>query len=119
MTEEFKDVGPDLASYDAIMYLKKEGWVFGFGNNEYKPFDTATRAHMAVFLCRAAKGVNYSPPAPTGFIPDVDAVTYWGASWIEAAVNESLMDLYSDGNFYPHNPATRADVGVLAWLLLK
>lgn len=117
----FTDVGPELASYDAIKFLKDKGFVFGVGHNEYKPFDTATRAHMAVFLLRADKGAHYSPPAPTGFIPDVDAVSYWGASWIEAAVNEGLMDRYPDdeGNFYPHNPATRADIAVLTWVLLK
>ena len=112
----FTDVPNDLNSYEAIKNLKEEGWVVGVGNNEFVPFDTETRAQKAVYICRAKHGVHFKPPTPTGFIPDVD-VDYWGAGWIECAVNEGLMDLYPDGNFYPRNPATRADGAVLVWLL--
>jgi len=111
----FTDVGKDLNSYESIKELKEDGWVVGVGNNEYKPFDTVTRAEMAVFIGRAAKGVYYKPPA-TGDIPDVP-VDYWGAGWIENAVGYKDMDLYPDGNFYPRNPATRADIAVLVDLL--
>ncbi len=110
----FTDVPNDLNSYEAIKNLKDEGWVVGVGNNEFKPFDTITRAQMAVLICRAKYGVHYKPPVPIGSIPDVPT-SYWGAKWIESAINSELMDLYGDGNFYPHNPATRADVAVLLW----
>ena len=111
----FADVPNDLNSYEAIKNLKDEGWVVGVGNNEFKPFDTITRAQMAVLISKAKFGVHLKPSAPYGFIPDVD-VGYWGAGWIEAAVGGDLMDLYLDGNFYPRNPATRADIAILLWL---
>lgn len=110
----FTDVPKDLNSYEAIKNLKDEGWIVGVGNNEYKPFDTVTRAQMAVLICRAKYRVHYVPPSPIGSIPDV-SIDYWGAGWIEAAINSELMDLYEDGNFYPRNPATRADIAVLLW----
>jgi len=116
MNNIFNDVPPSLNSYTAIHDLRQKGWIDGVGNNEYKPFDTVTRAQMAVLLSRAKNGVHFQPPAPTGFIPDVD-INYWAAKWIESAINGGLMDLYADGNFYPRNPATRADVAVLVWLL--
>jgi hypothetical protein len=112
----FTDVPNDLNSYEAIKELKDEGWIVGVGNNEFKPFDTITRAQMAVLICRAKYGVHYKPHAPTGSIPDVPA-DYWGAGWIEDAVTWKLMDLYPGGNFYPRNPATRADVIVLIWIM--
>lgn len=112
----FTDVSKDLNSYEAIKDLKEAGWVVGVGNNEYKPFDTVTRAEMAVFIGRAAFGAHFKPLAPTGFIPDVP-VDYWGAAWIEFAVSDGLMDLYEGGDFYPRNPATRGDIAVLVELM--
>ena len=112
----FTDVSKDLNSYNAIENLKNDGWVVGVGNNEYKPFDSVSRAQMAVLIGRAKHGVHYKPPTPTGDIPDVGA-SYWGAGWIESAIGNELMDLYSDRNFYPRNPATRADIAVLVDLL--
>jgi len=110
----FTDVPKDLNSYEAIKGLKDEGWIVGVGNNEFKPFDTLTRAQMAVLICKVEYGVHYKPPAAIGSIPDVK-LSYWGAGWIEAAVNSGLMDLYPDGKFYPLNPVIRADGAVLLW----
>lgn len=112
----FADVPDSLNSYEAIKNLKDEGWVVGVGNNEYKPFDTITRAEMAVLICRAKLGVHYTPSIRQPLPPDVD-VNYWGAGWIHTTIYYGLMDLYPDGNFYPRNPATRADVAVLVNLL--
>jgi subtilisin len=112
----FTDVSKDLNSYEAIKNLKDAGWIVGVGNNEYKPFDSVTRAEMAVFICRATFGVHYKPNIPVNTIPDVPA-DYWGAKWIGVAVTQQIMDLYPDGNFYPRNPATRADIAVLVDLL--
>ena len=112
----FTDVPTDLNSCAAIEDLRREGWVVGVGNNEYKPYDTVTRAQMAVLIVRAKYGVHVTPTPLTGMAPDVPT-DYWGAKWISVAVKEELMDLYEDGNFYPRNPATRADVAVLIWLM--
>ena len=114
----FTDVSKDLNSYNAIKNLKDEGWVVGVGNNEYKPFDTVTRAEMSVFIVRANEGVHFKPTAAVGFIPDVDK-GYWAAGWIETAIQTGLMDLYGGTKFYPHNPATRADIAVLVDILRK
>lgn len=114
----FSDVSPDLNTYDAIRDLKDEGWVVGVGDNEYKPFDTVTRAQLAVFIGRAAFGVHYQPTGSAGMFPDVPS-DYWGAGWIEAVVDAGLMDGYADGRFYPRNPATRADVAVLVHVLTR
>ncbi len=110
--QQFSDVPDILNSFDAIHSLRKGGFVVGVGNNEYKPFDTVTRAQKAVFITRAKYGAHYKPPTPNNLPPDV-TVDYWGASWIGAALDAKLMDLYQDGNFYPRNPASRADVAIL------
>lgn len=111
----FTDVPKDLNSSEAIEELRLEGWIVGVGDNEYKPFDTVTRAQMAVLIVREKHGVHVKPTPLHGAAPDVPQ-DYWGYKWIAVAVKEGLMDLYDDGNFYPRNPATRADVAVLVWL---
>lgn len=110
----FTDVPESLNSYEAIKNLKDEGWIVGVGNNEFKPFDTITRAQMAVLIVRANEGIHFKPTAAVGFIPDVDK-SYWAAGWIETAIQTGVMDLYDGNKFYPHNPATRADVAMLLW----
>ena len=117
MSGQFVDVDLSRNSYDAIEGLRNEGWVVGRSQNppQFVPDSNITRAEMAVLIVRAEKGVNFQPPPATGSIPDVNQ-NYWGAKWIEIAILLDLMDLYSNGNFYPRNPATRADVAVLLWL---
>jgi len=112
---DFADVSPHMNSYSAIKELRDEGWVVGIGGNQFKPWDTLTRAEIAVMIVRAKHGPKYKPPNAQGVIPDVPA-SYWGAKWIEQAVKEG-MDLYWDGNFYPREAARRADMAVLVWLL--
>jgi len=116
MSTPFNDVDVSLNSFEAIQKLKDDGWIVGVGNNEYKPFDVVTRAEMAVFIMRAKYGPYYQPAIPSNLPSDVDP-DYWGAKWIGAALNENLMDLYPDGKFYPRNPASRADMAVIVWLL--
>ncbi len=113
----FVDVSKDRNTFEAIDGLRKEGWIAGRSTNPsmFYPGSAMTRAEISVLVVKAKYGTDTKPPKPTGSIPDVD-VNYWGARWIEHALNNELVDLFPDGNFYPRQQATRADVASLLWL---
>ena len=115
----FVDVEPERNTFEAIDELRKEGWVVGRSTAPAMFFPDAaiTRAEIAVLIVRAKHGVNTLPASPAGTIPDVPTA-FWGAAWVEYAVNDGLMDLI-DGDFYPDVGATRADVASLMWLLME
>lgn len=117
-TKPFVDVSPDRNTFEAIDGLREEGWMVGRQINPpmFYPDSNVTRAEISVLIVRAFHGPSVKPPSAVGTVPDVPT-SYWGASWIEAAINADLMDLFPDGNFYPRNPATRADIASLVWLL--
>ena len=116
----FVDVSPQRNTYEAIEGLHQKGYVVGRQVNPpmFYPDSNITRAEMSVLIVRAAEGPGFSPPPATGSVPDV-SISYWGAKWIEIAIDKELMDLFLDGNFYPRNPSTRADVASLLWEALK
>lgn len=114
----FVDVSKDRNTFEAIDGLRKDGWIAGRSVNPsmFYPDSTMTRAEISVLIVRAKHGVQYKPAPPEGTIPDVD-VSYWGAGWIESAISAERMDLFPDGNFYPRQPATRADIAMLFWMV--
>ena len=112
----FVDVSKDRNTFEAIDGLRKEGLVVGRSRNPsmFYPDSSLTRAEASALIVEAKFGASFSPPAPVGSVPDVPA-NYWGAGWIEYALEKELIDLFPDGNFYPRQPATRADIGSLFW----
>lgn len=61
---EFKDVPKTLNSYDAIKKLTSAGITTGYADGTFKPNETLTRAHLAIFLYRTVKyledkGIEY------------------------------------------------------------
>ena len=120
IADPFVDVSPSQNTFEATNSLRQDGWIVGRSRNPsmFYPNSAMTRAEISVLIVRAQYGTDVSLPDPDGAVPDVD-VNYWGAGWIEYAVNSDLMDLFPDGNFYPRQPATRADVAELLWLALS
>ena len=116
IADPFVDVSKDRNTFEAIDGLRKEGRVVGRSRNPsmFYPDSAMTRAEISALIVEAKFGTNVDVPNPSGSVPDVD-VNYWGAGWIEYAIKNELMDLFPDGNFYPRQPATRADVTSLFW----
>ena len=111
--QPFTDLANSPLSAPAISALQADGWVVGVGQHQYKPFDTITRAQMAVFIVRAEQGIHFKPITPPIQEYDDVPLDYWAAGWIAAAG----MDKYTDGKFYPRNPATRADIAILVHIM--
>ena len=118
IAKPFVDVPKDHWAYQAVDELRLDGWVVGrsIKPSMYYPDSAITRAEIAVLVMRAKRGTSFFPPPATGLFPDVSK-NYWGAKWIEQAYHDGLLGPSADGNYYPRNPATRADTAVLIWIL--
>jgi hypothetical protein len=76
------------------------------------PASSVSRAEVAVFLVRSARGPSYSPPAPVGLFADVP-VGYWAAPWIEQLYRDGITTGCSPVPlFCPTNTLTRAEMAV-------
>ena len=118
IAKPFVDVPKDHWAYQAVDELRLDGWVVGrsIKPSMFYPDSAITRAEIAVLVVRAKHGTGFLPSPATGIFPDVSK-NYWGAKWIEQAYNDGLLGPSADGNYYPRNPATRADTAVLIWIL--
>ncbi|MBI5954428.1 MAG: right-handed parallel beta-helix repeat-containing protein [Chloroflexi bacterium] len=86
----------------------------GCGSNPlvYCPTRNVNRAMMAVFVLRAAHGLDFTPPAATGTIfADVPADSF-AAAWIEQLAAEGITGGCGGGNYCPNAPVTRAQMAV-------
>lgn len=92
--------------------LWEGGYTAGCGTNPliYCPNQGHTRAEGTVFYLRMLHGTEYVPPDPAGVFADV-SLSYWGASWIEAAYEAGLIpacETSPELRFCPDDPLTRA-----------
>ena len=114
-TPIFEDVPADHWAFDYINALFNAGYVAGCSTDPllYCPDNILSRAESAVFVLRGQYGVDYIPPAPSGFFADVD-LDIWYADWIESMwVNGFTAGCGTDPLIYcPNAPHTRAEGSV-------
>ena len=89
----FADVPPYHWAWENIERLYSSSITGGCYTNplRYCPYNTVTRAQMAVFLLRGIHGASYTPPpvgSSTGFI-DVPT-SHWAAAWIKQLAAEGI-----------------------------
>jgi hypothetical protein len=91
-----------------IRALMNKAVIQGYPDGTFKPDQPITRAEFATLI---TKTFSYRPGAPTG-IKDISA--HWAKSAIKAAVNEKVMNAYSDGSFRPENRLNRGQLATMA-----
>ncbi|KAA8826942.1 S-layer homology domain-containing protein [Bifidobacterium myosotis] len=103
----FADVTAGTPHAAEIGWLADNGIATGYADGTFRPMGAVTRADMAAFLHRAAKG------APDGGRPasfaDVDASTPHAAdvAWL---ASHGIATGYADGTFRPSAPVNRQDM---------
>ena len=103
----FADVTAGTPHAAEIGWLADSSIATGYADGTFRPMGTVTRADMAAFLHRAAKG------APDGGRPasfaDVDASTPHAAdvAWL---ASHGIATGYADGTFRPSAPVNRQDM---------
>ncbi|MGO0059118.1 Ig-like domain-containing protein [Brevibacillus fluminis] len=91
-------------------------YIMGYPDGTFKPERTVTRAEMAAMLARLTQQTK--PSFDEVSYHDV-APTHWAYAYIELMKKESLMTGYADGNFYPNQPMTRAEMAVVLTRFMK
>ncbi len=105
----FTDVPGSFWAWSYIEAIKSSLGIQGYGDGNYHPADTVTRAQMAKFILLAVHGAGYTPPSfDTYSFPDI--ADNWAADWIEEAHQEGIVNGYSDGNYHPADPVNRAQM---------
>jgi PKD repeat protein len=111
----FGDVPPAYWAWQYVETLYARGITGGCSLSplQYCPATNVSRAEMAAFLVRAARGSSFVPPAATGIFADVP-VSFWAAPFIE--------QIYADGitagcsltplSYCPGTSLSRAEMAV-------
>lgn len=106
---EFKDVPADHWSYPAIMTLKTQNIVAGYGNGIFGFGDNVTRGQVARMI------YNYLKPADSinANNPFTDIKGHMFEKEILALTKAGIMNGYGDGKFGPDNVLTREQLAAV------
>ena len=103
----FSDV--DGSKYEkAVEKLVELGIINGFDDNTFRPNNNVTRAQLAKMLVVALKMENAKDEVLVNGFSDVTE-GHWAYSFIGSAVNNGLINGYTDGTFRPDNNVTYAE----------
>lgn len=123
-SKPFRDIELGQWYSAPIAYAKELGWVGGYSDSTFRPFQTITRAE-ALKIILLAKFPDNDITAGTSTFSDVSS-SLWYNRFISYAVMMSFVDGYRDssgrptGYFGPNNTITRAEIAkiiarVFAW----
>ncbi len=93
--------------------LASRGVTAGCGGGNFCPFDSVTRAQMAVFLLKTHDGPSYTPPpCTTAPFADVSCASPF-APWIQELVVRGITAGCGGGNYCPDGSVSRGQMAVL------
>ncbi|MEA1962376.1 MAG: S8 family serine peptidase [Bacillota bacterium] len=104
----FADIPEDHWANGAIVVAGETGWVQGQGYY-FGPEDLITRQEVAVILSRIQEKKASSDVKKTTTFRDVGEIAEWAVEGVEQAVEEGLIDGFSDNTFQPQVNLTRAE----------
>ena len=112
----YSDVEEGMWAYTAIKYLNGKGIVAGYEDGSFKPDNEITREQFAKILCVAAGLTPVDEP-----VKNFDDVDYsaWYAPYIEALLQENIINGISDKCFGVGEKISRQDVCVMLYRLTQ
>ena len=123
----FADVPANTWYSGAVKWAADKGVVAGIGDNKFAPDTAISREQMAVMMKAYVKwhedktGETHKMKSKVKSFNDPEKVSSWAVESVEACRKWGLIAGAPDGNFYPQNTATRAEVATviynLAWLI--
>lgn len=109
----FSDVPSGKWYTDAVNWGVKEGIVYGFTDNTFRPLQGVTRQEMVAFLYRfmtIKEGCSFpSGNAIYNAFPDTSSVGNWAKESVRACISVGLIS-GADGNILPLGMSSRAQV---------
>lgn len=123
----FADVSAGTWYSGAVKWAADNGVVAGVGGGKFAPDTAISREQMAVMMNAYVDwhsekhGEDHREKAQVESFGDADDVSSWAVKGVENCRGWGLIAGAPDGNFYPQNTATRAEVATviynLAWLV--
>lgn len=102
---DFKDVPASYWAASSIQSIEGSGWLQGYPGGNFKPAQPMTRAELATLIARW-QGLNTTS---TASLP-ADVQGHWAANTISEVIQSGWMKGYSDGQFYPNQAVSRAEI---------
>ena len=105
---DFSDVADGSWYTEAVRWAASQGIVGGYGNGTFGPNDPITREQLAVMLWR-----HSGSPAATNkelHFNDESEISGYALEALRWAVENGILNGYSDGRLGPQGQATRAQV---------
>ena len=112
LLRRFTDIALAHPLFGYIEFLAQSGITSGCAPGRFCPDAPLTRAQLAVFLERALRASNWTPPPASGVFSDVAAGDAL-APWIEALGDDGITNGCTATQFCPSQPVTRAQVAAL------
>ncbi|MGB9791054.1 MAG: S-layer homology domain-containing protein, partial [Thermacetogeniaceae bacterium] len=100
----FKDVSTKDWFAEAVRAAAAAGYVSGYPDGTFRPYQSVTRVEAAAFLARL---LNISGGAPLKFA-DASQIDEWARPAVAALVGKGVLSGYPDGTFRPKRSITRA-----------
>ena len=104
----FTDVTPFSEHSNAIAFVDGQGFMGGFPDGSFRPYDSITRAEMAAVLTRV---YNLTGTAYANFT-DI-ALAPWATNYVGLVANAGMITGFDDGTFRPNDQLTRAQATAL------
>jgi hypothetical protein len=108
----FKDVSPNLWSYQAISAVAEKGIFRGYGDGRFGPNDKITRAQMASILIKAFEFNYYTHIYQATPFKDIELLISHKDS-VYTLYKLGIISGTSPTTFSPNDPITRAQAAVL------
>lgn len=109
--ERFSDLGKSVWAEDSIHYLAQRGTIAGYGNGQFKPSNSITRAQAVTYLIREMY------PDRKYTLPDVQyrdlPRTHMFYGEVAMASSLGLIGGFDDGTFRPDAPISRAETAAI------
>ena len=104
-SNNFADCDPNAWYNEAVSTLSNLGIIAGYGNGNFGPNDTITRAQFATICARIGKLKMTGANSFTDVKSDA-----WYYSYVQAAADNNWVAGYGNGKFGPNDNITRAQV---------
>lgn len=117
-TEPFDDVSADAAYAASVAWGQENGIITGDGDGGFRPQDSITREEMCAVLARfAAWRGDTLQVSLQGSFGDEDTISAWAREAVYLCRGSGLVKGREDGNFYPKDAVTRAELAQMLYNL--
>lgn len=108
----FNDINQEQWFYEDVKKAVKAGYINGYGDNTFRPYNEITREEIAVIITNIhnCKDKNYDKIRK---YKDVSKISDWAKSSIEGAVEKKYIEGYEDNTLRPKSSTTRGEAVVI------